>query len=48
MAISDYAESEVFSDLEKRVLDYAAALTRTPADASDELIAGLRAHLSDE
>ncbi len=48
MASSDYAESDVFSDLEKRVLDYAVALTRTPADASDELVAALREHLSDE
>ncbi len=30
------------------MLDYAVALTRTPAEASDELVATLRKDLSDE
>jgi len=30
------------------VLDYAVALTHTPADASDELVATLRKDLTDE
>jgi alkylhydroperoxidase family enzyme len=47
MALADYRKSDVFSDLEKRVLDYAVALTGTPADASDELVEDLRKHLGE-
>jgi len=35
MALSDHHASEVFSDLEKPVFDYAVVLTRTPAEASE-------------
>ena len=48
MSLSEYQESPHFSPLEKAVLDYAVALTRTPADASDELVETLRKELSDE
>ena len=41
MELADYRESSAFSELEKRVLDYAVALSQTPADASDELVASL-------
>ena len=33
MELADYRESSAFSDLEKCVLDYAVALSQTPADA---------------
>jgi 4-carboxymuconolactone decarboxylase len=46
--ITNHRESDAFSDFEKDVLDYAAALTDTPATATDEQIAGLRKNLSDE
>jgi alkylhydroperoxidase family enzyme len=46
--LARYRESDAFSALEKAVLDYAVALSRTPANASDELVAQLRADLSDE
>jgi len=46
--IARYRDSDAFSELEKMVLDYAVALTRTPADGGDELVAGLREQLSDE
>ena len=46
--LARYRESEAFSALEKAVLDYAVALSRTPANASDELVAQLRRDLSDE
>jgi alkylhydroperoxidase family enzyme len=43
-----YRESDAFSPLEKAVLDYAVALSSTPANASDALVARLREDLSDE
>jgi alkylhydroperoxidase family enzyme len=46
--LSRYHESDAFSPLEKAVLDYAVALSKTPADASDELVARLRKDLSDQ
>ena len=46
--LARYRESDAFSPLEKAVLDYAVALSKTPADASDELVARLRKELSDE
>ena len=42
LALSRYRESEEFTDLEKLVLDYAVAVTRTPVEVSDELFAALR------
>ena len=48
MELANYSESSAFSELEKRVLDYAVALSQTPADASDELVASLREDLDDK
>jgi AhpD family alkylhydroperoxidase len=45
--LARHAESEHFSDDEKLVLDYAVAMSRTPADVPDELFAGLRRHFDD-
>ncbi len=42
-----HRESDAFSELEKLALDYALALTETPATVSDELFAELRKHLSE-
>ena len=42
-----YRESERFSELEKLVLDYAGAVTRTPVEVSDELFDQLRQHLDE-
>ena len=42
-----WRESEAFSHVEKLVLDYAEAMTRTPAEISDELVARLREHFDD-
>jgi AhpD family alkylhydroperoxidase len=47
LALPRYRESELFSELEKLVLDYAAAMSRTPVRVSDELFAALREHLDD-
>src|SRR5579883_117057 len=40
-----FEESPAFSELEKQVLRYTVALTRTPAHVPEELFAGLREHL---
>jgi AhpD family alkylhydroperoxidase len=45
--LAQYRDSDVFSPLEKRVLDYAVAMTRTPVDVVDELFEELRKHLND-
>ena len=44
--MSMFEESPAFSELEKRVLRYAAALTRTPADVPEELFNSLREHFN--
>lgn len=41
-----FEESLAFSELEKLVLRYAVALTRTPANVSEELFTNLREHFS--
>ena len=47
LALPVYRTSQHFSDLEKLVLDYALAMSRTPADVSDDLFAQLRQHFSE-
>jgi alkylhydroperoxidase family enzyme len=41
-AIPNYRDSEVFSDTDRLVLEFAEGLSRTPAGISDELFAQLR------
>jgi len=41
-----FEESAEFSELEKRVLRYAEALTQTPAHVSEELFESLREHFN--
>jgi AhpD family alkylhydroperoxidase len=48
LAMPAYRTSDVFSALEKLVMDYAVAICRTPADVPDGLFARLREHLSDD
>jgi alkylhydroperoxidase family enzyme len=43
-----YRDSDAFDELQKRVLDYAVALTVTPDTATDEMVAGLRASLDEK
>src|SRR3954471_18214193 len=45
-ALASYQTSDVFSPLDKQVLDLAVAMTSTPADVPDELRAGLLEHFS--
>lgn len=42
LALPHYPDSDEFSEVEKLVLDYATAISRTPARVSDELFAALR------
>jgi 4-carboxymuconolactone decarboxylase len=42
-----YRDSDSFDDLEKLVLDYATAMSRTPATVSDELFDALREHFDE-
>ena len=46
--LSIYRESDAFDDLQKKVLDYAVALTTTPDSATDELVAELRESLNEK
>ncbi|HTS96331.1 MAG TPA: carboxymuconolactone decarboxylase family protein [Streptosporangiaceae bacterium] len=45
LALPSYRTSPLFSDLDRSVLDYAVAMSRTPVDVPDELFARLRQHL---
>jgi 4-carboxymuconolactone decarboxylase len=47
LALPRYRESELFSELEKLVLDYAVGMSVTPVQVSDELFAALRKHFDD-
>lgn len=40
-----FETSAAFGELERSVLRYAEAMTRTPVEVPDELFAGLRTHL---
>ena len=45
--LARYPDSDAFSDLDKLVLDYATAITRTPSEVGGDLFARLRAELDD-
>ncbi len=45
--LGSYRTSAAFSPLERLVLDYAVAMTRTPVDVDDALVAALREHFTD-
>jgi AhpD family alkylhydroperoxidase len=47
MALSHYRDSDLFSELDRLVMDYAVGMSRTPAHVSDEVVAELRRHLND-
>ena len=44
--VNRWRDSDVYSPLERLVLEYAECLTRTPADVSPELRAALLEHLT--
>jgi AhpD family alkylhydroperoxidase len=45
--LATYRSSPRFTEVERLVLDYASAMTRTPLDMPDDLVAALRDHLGD-
>jgi alkylhydroperoxidase family enzyme len=47
LALPHYRESEAFSALERLVLDYTTAISRTPTTVTDELFAAMRAHFDE-
>jgi alkylhydroperoxidase family enzyme len=47
LALPRYHESDAFDALERLVLDYAVAMTRTPPEVSDGLFAALRGHFDE-
>jgi AhpD family alkylhydroperoxidase len=47
LALPRYRDSELFTDLEKLVMDYAVGMSRTPAQVSDALFAKLREHFDE-
>ena len=47
MALPDFETSTAFTDLEKLVLRYSAAMTNTPVEVSDELFAALHRHFDE-
>lgn len=44
LALPSYRASELFSEVDKLVLDYAVGMSRTPVEVSDELFTALRGH----
>jgi alkylhydroperoxidase family enzyme len=47
LALPRYREGDEFTALEKLVLDYATAMSRTPTSVSDELFSALREHFDE-
>jgi AhpD family alkylhydroperoxidase len=48
LALARYRQSDLFTDREKLALDYAVAVMRTPVEVTDELVAQMKEHFSDE
>jgi 4-carboxymuconolactone decarboxylase len=44
LAMADYRNAPCFSDLDKLILEYATAISRTPVEVSDQLFDALCAH----
>jgi AhpD family alkylhydroperoxidase len=44
LGMADYRNAACFSDLDKLILEYATAMSRTPVEVTDELFDALRAH----
>jgi alkylhydroperoxidase family enzyme len=47
LALPRYRESDAYTALERLVLDYATAISRTPATVTDELFAAIRGHFTE-
>jgi AhpD family alkylhydroperoxidase len=44
LGMADYRNASCFSDLDKLIMEYATAISRTPVEVSDQLFDALRAH----
>jgi AhpD family alkylhydroperoxidase len=44
LAMRDYQNASCFSDVDKLILEYATAISRTPVEVTDELFDAMRAH----
>jgi AhpD family alkylhydroperoxidase len=44
LALPDYRNAAYFSDVDKLILEYATAMSRTPVEVTDELFDAMRAH----
>ncbi len=44
LAMADFRNASCFSDVDKLILEYATAISRTPVEVSDQLFEALRAH----
>jgi AhpD family alkylhydroperoxidase len=44
LAMADYRNASCFSEVDKLIMDYATAMSRTPVEVTDELFDALRAH----
>ncbi len=47
LALPFYRTNDLFSDVEKLVLDYAVGMSRTPVDVSDALVEALKQHFDE-
>jgi alkylhydroperoxidase family enzyme len=47
LALPRYRDSDAFSELERLVLDYTVAISRTPTTVTDELFAAMREHFDE-
>jgi alkylhydroperoxidase family enzyme len=48
LALPRYRQSDLFTEREKLALDYTVAVMRTPVEVTDELLARMKEHFSDE
>ena len=48
LALPHYRDSVLFTEREKRALDYTVAVMRTPVEVTDELFAQVKEHFTDE
>jgi len=48
LALARYRDSDLFTEREKVALDYAVAVMRTPVEVTDELVARMKEHFTDE
>jgi AhpD family alkylhydroperoxidase len=46
--VPGWRDSDVYTDLERKVLEYAEAMTATPPEVTDEMVESLRQDLDDE